>query len=174
MLKKTLEDAINDQIRREFESANIYLSMCAYFNSIDLPGFANWMMIQFQEEQMHALKFYNYVNDRGGRVRLQTLEGPAVDFDSVLDVFNKTLVHEQKVTGHINDLYALALEERDFAAQVFLQWYINEQVEEEKNVSDIINVLKRVGNDEHALLMLDREFAQRTFVAPPVDAEAAA
>lgn len=172
MLKQTLENAINDQIRREFESANIYLSMSAYFDSINLPGFANWMMIQFQEEQMHALKFFKYVNDRGGRVKLQTLEGPAVEFDSPLDVFYKALAHEQKITGHINDLYALALQERDFACQIFLQWYIDEQVEEEKNAGDIISVLKRLGNDEHGLLMLDREFAQRTFTAPPADAEA--
>lgn len=172
MLSQKMEDAINDQIQAEFESANIYLSMAAYFENVDLPGFAGWMRIQFEEEQMHAMKFYDYVNERGGRIKLQALAGPPIEFDSALDVFKQTLAHEQKVTGLINNLYALAIEERDFACQIFLQWFVEEQVEEEKNANDIISLLKRIGDNEHALLMLDREMAQRQAPVAP-DAEAA-
>ncbi|MCD6289692.1 MAG: ferritin [Anaerolineae bacterium] len=161
MLSKRMEEAINDQIQREFESAYIYLSMAAYFDSINLPGFAHWMKIQFQEEQAHALKFYEFVYDRGGKVVLKPLGQPPVEFQSPVDAFEQTMAHERRITGHINDLYALAIEEKDFASQSFLQWFVEEQVEEEKNASDILEMLKRVGDHYHTLLMIDRELAQR-------------
>lgn len=161
MFNKKLQNAINDQIQRELESAQIYLSMAAYFDSVNLPGFAQWMKMQFQEEQAHAFRFYDYVFDRGGQVILQALGQPPTEFQSPLDVLEQTLAHEQKVTGHINDLYALAVEEKEYSSQIFLQWFVEEQVEEEKAAGDIIALLKRVGDNEHALMMLDRELGQR-------------
>ncbi len=161
MFNKKLQNAINDQIQRELESAQIYLSMAAYFDSANLPGFAQWMKMQFQEEQAHAFRFYDYVFDRGGQVILQALGQPPTEFQSPLDVLEQTLAHEQKVTGHINDLYALAVEEKEYSSQIFLQWFVEEQVEEEKAAGDIIALLKRVGDNEHALMMLDRELGQR-------------
>lgn len=165
MLSKKFESEINDQIQRELASAYIYLSMAAYFEANTLPGFANWMRIQFHEEQFHALKFFDFVYDRGGAVTLQPIEGPPIEFESPIDVFEITLGHEQKVTGHINDLYALAVEERDFASQSFLQWFIDEQVEEEKNAGDILDQLKMIEGNTHALLMLDRELGARAMPA---------
>lgn len=161
MFNKKLQNSINDQIQRELESAQIYLSMAAYFDSANLPGFAQWMKMQFQEEQAHAFRFYDYVFDRGGQVILQALGQPPTEFQSPLDVLEQTLAHEQKVTGHINDLYALAVEEKEYSSQIFLQWFVEEQVEEEKAAGDIIALLKRVGDNEHALMMLDRELGQR-------------
>jgi ferritin len=161
MLNKKLESAINDQIQRELASAYIYLSMAAYFEANTLPGFANWMRIQFHEEQAHAFKFFDFVYDRGGVVELQAIEQPPVQFSSPIEVFEKTLAHEQLVTGHINDLYTLALEERDYPSQTLLQWFIDEQVEEEKNAGDILDLLKMVEGNPHALLMLDRELGAR-------------
>lgn len=161
MFNKKVHEAMNNQIQREFESAHIYLSMAAYFDANNLPGCANWMRIQFQEEQAHAFKFYDFVNDRGGQVTLQAIAQPPVVFESPLDVFERALAHEEKITGHINDLYALALEQRDFASQPLLQWFVEEQIEEEKNAGDIVDMLKRIGNNYHALLMIDRELGQR-------------
>ena len=165
MKSKKLERAFNDQIQRELASAYLYLSMAAYFESQTLPGFANWMRIQFHEEQFHALKFFDFVHDRGGTVQLQPIEGPPVDFNSPVDVFEQTLAHEQKVTAHINDLYTLAIEERDYSSQSLLQWFIDEQVEEEKSATDILEQLKMTEGNAHALLMLDRELRAR--VLPP-------
>lgn len=165
MLNKKLESAINDQIQRELASAYIYLSMAAYFEANTLPGFANWMRIQFHEEQAHAFKFFDFVYDRGGTVKLQPIEGPPTEFESPIDVFAQTLAHEQKVTGHINDLYTWAVEERDYPSQILLQWFIDEQVEEEKNAGDILDLLKMVEGNPHALLMLDREYGARAM--PP-------
>ena len=167
MFNRKVQEAMNDQIQRELESAYIYLAMAAYFYSVNLPGFAHWMKVQFQEEQAHAFKFYDFVNDRGGRVILQALGQPLIEFQSALDAFEKALAHEEKITGHINDLYALATEEKDFASQNLLQWFVEEQVEEEKNAGDIVDMLKKIGDNYHALIMLDRELGQRQ---PPVEA----
>ena len=167
MLNEKIQKEMNDQLQRELESAYIYLSMAAYLDSVTLPGFAQWMKVQFQEEQAHALKFYDFIGDRGGRVMLQPIGQPPVEFPSALDAFEKALAHEQKITGHINDLYALATEEKDYASQMFLLWFIDEQVEEEKNAGDIVDMLKLIGDNAHALLMLDRELGQRQ---PPVEA----
>lgn len=165
MLNKKLESAINDQIQRELASAYIYLSMAAYFEANTLPGFANWMRIQFHEEQAHAFKFFDFVYDRGGEVKLQAIEGPPTEFESPIDVFEQTLAHEQFVTSHINDLYGLAVELKDYPSQTLLQWFIDEQVEEEKNAGDILDMLKMVKGNAHALLMLDRELGSRQMPA---------
>lgn len=165
MFSKKVQDKMNLQIKYELESAYIYLSMAAYFDSITLPGMAQWMKLQAKEEEIHAMKFYNFINDRGGRVELQAIGQPAVDFQSPLDVFEKALAHEQKITGNINDLYALAFEEKDYPSQLLLQWFIDEQVEEESNAGEIVEILKRIGDEGHALLMLDKELGQRQPVA---------
>ena len=161
MFSKKVQDEMNLQIKYELESAYIYLSMAAYFDSITLPGMAHWMKLQANEEEVHAMKFYNFINDRGGRVELQAIGQPPVEFQSPLDVFERALAHEQKITGNINDLYALAFEEKDYPSQLLLQWFIDEQVEEERNAGDIVEILKRIGDEGHTLLMLDKELGQR-------------
>lgn len=161
MFSKKVRGTMNLQIKYELESAYIYLSMAAYLDSITLPGMAHWMKLQAQEEVAHAMKFYTFINDRGGRVELQSIDQPPVEFESPLDIFERALAHEQKITGNINDLYALAIEEKDYPSQLLLQWFIDEQVEEERNAGDIVEILKRIGDEGHALLMLDKELGQR-------------
>ncbi|HLB50510.1 MAG: ferritin [Chloroflexota bacterium] len=161
MLAKTVQDAINNQINMEFVSSYIYLSMSAHFEHENLPGFAQWMFAQGEEERLHAMKLFNFINDRGGRVTLQAIPQPPVEFGSPLEVFQKALEHEQKVSASINNLYGLAAKESDYAAQVMLQWFVNEQVEEEKTATQIVEQLKRIGNDGPALLLLDREMGAR-------------
>ena len=166
MINKKMEQALNGQFNAEYYSSYLYLSMSAYFASIDLPGFANWMRIQVQEEEFHALKFYDYIIERAGRMTLQSIETPPNDWSSPLDVFEATLVHEQKVTGLINDLMYLARDEKDNATEIFLQWFVNEQVEEEDNVNTVLAQLKRIKDSPEALYMLDKELAQRVFTPP--------
>jgi len=161
MLDKKLLDAMNEQINKELYSAYLYLSMAAYLDSENLSGFAHWMRAQAQEEQEHALKFYDHIYERGGRVTLQAIDEPPAGFESPLAVFEETLAHERKVTGLINNLYAIALEQNDYASQAFLQWFVSEQVEEEDNASRILETLKMVGDKGQALVMLDRELGQR-------------
>jgi ferritin len=160
-LSKKLQDALNEQIKEEIASAYIYLSMAAYCESVNLAGFARWMVAQSQEEWGHAMKFYNYIYDRGGRVVLEAIEKPATEFAGPVDVFEKTLAHEQFITGRIHNLYAMAAEEKDYASQGVLQWFVNEQVEEEKTAGDILEMLKMVGDKGQGLIMLDRQLAQR-------------
>ena len=161
MLSQGVQDAINLQIKHEFESAYIYLSMSAHFEASNLPGMAAWMRAQAQEEVTHGMKLFDFINDRGGRVMLQGIDAPATDFKSPLDAFEHALAHEQKVTALINALYETAAKANDFAAQVALQWFITEQVEEEKSADLIVEQLKMIGNDRPALLMLDRELGSR-------------
>lgn len=161
MLGKAVEDAMNEQIKNEFFSAYQYLSMAAYCESENLSGFAQWMRTQAQEETEHAMKIYNFILDRNGRVVLQGIEGPVVEFGSPLEVFEQALEHEQSVTAMINDLYALSLRENDYASQTFLQWFVTEQVEEEKNAGDVLDTLKMIGDKSEALFLLDRELGQR-------------
>jgi ferritin len=161
MISAGVQDAINDQINHEFFAAYLYLSMSAYFESVNLPGFAGWMRSQAQEEVTHGMKLFDFINDRGGRVVLKAVEAPPTDFKGPLDVFEQALRHEQKVTGMINSLYERAAAANDFAAQVALQWFITEQVEEEKTADLIVEQLKMIGNDRPALLMLDREMGAR-------------
>lgn len=170
MLNLKVQEAINQQIALEFSSEFVYLSMAAHFEHENLPGFANWMRIQSGEEHQHAMKLFNFINDRAGRVTLQALPQPPVEFGSVLEVMQTALGHEEKVTASINNLYGVALKEGDYSTQVMLQWFINEQVEEEKNATAIVEQLKRIGDDGPALIMLDREMAART--AEPAGGEA--
>ena len=161
MLGKAVEEAMNEQIGNELFSAYQYLSMSAYCESENLPGFAQWMRAQSQEETEHAMKFYDFILERNGRVVLRGIDGPVVEFSSPLEVFEQALEHEQKVTAMINDLYALAVRENDYASQTFLQWFVTEQVEEEKNAGDVVETLKMVGDKREALFLLDRELGQR-------------
>jgi ferritin len=161
MLGQKVQDAMNEQLKNELYSAYLYLSMAAYFESENLKGFAHWMRVQAQEEQTHAMKFFDFINERGGRVTLHAIDKPPVEFTSALDVFEQTLSHEEKVTSLIHDLYAQALEENDYASQVFLHWFVDEQVEEEANVTEILGQLKMVGDKPQGLLLLDRALGQR-------------
>jgi ferritin len=161
MISPTIQNAINDQIKHEFFSSYLYLSMSAYFETQSLPGFASWMRMQSQEEHEHAMKFFDFLNDRGGSVELQALDQPAGEFQSPLDVFEQALAHERKVTSLIHRLYELALKENDYATQALLQWFVTEQVEEEKNAGQIVEQLKMTGGEPSALLLLDRELAGR-------------
>ena len=142
MLSQNMEQALNKQLNAELYSAYLYLSMAAYYYSINLNGFANWMTVQNLEETMHAMKFYNYINERGGRITLAQIDAPPTNWNSPLEVFEETLKHEEKVTGLINNLVDLAIAERDHAANAFLQWFIIEQVEEEASANEIIQNLK--------------------------------
>jgi ferritin len=161
MLRQTMQDAINQQINKELYSAYLYLSMAAYCEDANLPGSARWMRAQANEEMGHAMKFFGYVSERGGRVVLQAIEQPQVEFQGLLDVFERTLEHEQFVTSLINDLYSLALAEKDYASQSFLQWFIDEQVEEEASATEIVETLKMIGDKGHALVMIDRQLGSR-------------
>ena len=171
MLSEKMEKALNDQIQAEIYSAYLYLSMQAYFESVNLEGFAGWMQVQYQEEMSHAMKFYGFINERGGRVLLQTIDAPPSEWASPLAVFEATLDHEQKVTARINDLVDVAIAERDHATNNFLQWFVAEQVEEEDSVGGVLEQIKLVGEAKGGLFMLDRELGQRTFTPPSADAE---
>ena len=161
MLGKAVEEAMNEQIKNELFSAYQYLSMAAYCESENLPGFAQWMRAQSQEETVHAMKFYDFVLERNGRVVLRAIDEPLVEFGSPLEVVERALEHEQMVTAMINDLYGLAARENDYASQTFLQWFVTEQVEEEKNAGDVVETLKMIGDGTEALFLLDRELGQR-------------
>jgi ferritin len=161
MLSKTIQSAINDQIKHEFFASHLYLAMSAHFETINLPGFASWMRLQSDEERGHAMKFFDYINDREGSVELQAIDQPPGEFQSPLDVFQQALDHERRVSALIHRIYELAVRENDYPTQTFLQWFINEQVEEEKSASQIIEQLKLTGGNSAALLMLDREMAAR-------------
>ena len=161
MLPKKVEEALNHQLREEFYSAYLYLAMAAYFEDRSLNGFAGWMKAQAQEEAGHAMRIFNYINERRGRVILEAIPQPTTDFSSIQEVFEKALAHEQSITGKINKLYALAVEEKDYPTQVMLQWFITEQVEEENTVQAILERVRLVGDHEPALILLDRELAGR-------------
>ncbi|MDH3251779.1 MAG: ferritin [Ignavibacteria bacterium] len=161
MLSKSMQDAINEQIKNEFASAYLYLAMSAHFYGANLSGFAHWMREQHQEEIGHAMKFFDYVHDRGGSVAIPGIEKPSANFTSPLDVFQRYLEHERKVTATINKLYELAFKENDYASQIMLHWFVNEQVEEEKVGMDIVEQLKLIGENKTALLMLDRQLGSR-------------
>ena len=174
MLSEKMQDALNKQINAELYSAYFYLSMSAYYESTNLPGFANWMRVQYQEETFHSLKLYDYVNSRGGMVTLTSIDGPPTQWDSPIAPFEDTYKHEQKVTGMINNLVNLALDERDHATNAMLQWFVTEQVEEEKNASAILQQIKLLKDAPNGLFMIDRELAARVFVPPTPAAEGGA
>ncbi len=162
MLSNRLQDAINRQINDELFSAHLYLSMSAYFESLDLNGFARWMKLQFEEETAHALKLFDYVNDRDGRVTLHAIQQPQVEFESPHSVMRSALEHERLVTSMINDLYALAISERDYPTHVLLEWFVSEQVEEEKVLNEIVAHMNLIGNDGTGLIIMDQRLGSRT------------
>ena len=162
MLSKTLEKALNEQINKEYYSAFLYLSMASHFENINMLGMASWMRMQYEEEVMHAIKIFDMIIDMEGRVVLKQVDSPPSKFDSVLSVFEQTLDHERNVTKMINDIYSLARKESNYAVQSALQWFIDEQVEEEKSVLEIVNQLKMIGDETTPLLMLDSKLGSRT------------
>ena len=166
MLSKKMVDALNEQINREMYSAYLYMSMSSHFTHEGLKGFANWFMVQYHEEMLHAMKIYEYINLQGGRALLKSLQQPLSEFKSPLDAYIKTLDHEQFITKSIHELMELALAEKDHATQIFLQWYVTEQVEEENNDNEIIAQLKIISDDPNGLMMLDRELAGRITTVP--------
>ena len=161
MLSTKLEDAINNQINAELWSAYLYLSMSTHFANEGLPGVANWFEMQFKEEQDHAMKFMNYMVAKGSKVLLQPIDKVDTSWESVLEAFEDSLAHEKVVTALINDLVAIAREEKDYATDNMLQWFVSEQVEEEDSVQGIIDSLRLIGNKGHAIYMLDKELGQR-------------
>ena len=169
MISKKMEEALNGQVNAEMYSAYLYLSMESYFKSLNLNGFAGWMRAQAQEEMMHAMKIYDFVNERGGRITLKSIEGPQTEWDSPLAVFEAVYVHEQKVTGLINELVDLAIKEKDHATNAFLQWFVNEQVEEESSADEVVQQLKMMENAPGGMFMLDRELGQRVFTPPAAE-----
>ncbi len=166
MLSEKMEKALNKQVNAEFYSAYLYLSMAAYFESVDLSGCANWMYAQTQEEMIHGMKIYDFINERGGRVKLATIEAPQTEWESPLAVFEHAYAHEQHVTSLINDLMNLAIEEKDHATQIFLQWFVTEQVEEEASANEVVQKLKLAGTSSGGLFMVDRELGQRQLPIP--------
>ena len=162
MLNPKIQDALNEQINAELYSSYLYLSMSACFESKNLAGMANWMRIQAQEELLHAMKFFDFINERSGRVVLTQIEAPQTEWNAPLEAFENALEHEEKVTGLINALVDLSLAESDHATNTFLQWFVTEQVEEEAAAQTIVDKLKLVGDNPVALFMIDGELAQRT------------
>ncbi|MGO9571740.1 MAG: ferritin [Desulfomonilaceae bacterium] len=170
MINHQIQDAFNDQLNAELYSAYLYLSMSAYFESMNLKGFGNWMRCQVQEEMVHAMKFFSFINDRGGRVVLSAIDGPPVKWDSPLAAFEDAYRHEQKVTGLINSLVDLAMQEKDHSAAAFLQWFVTEQVEEEASADAVVQKLTLAGGQGAALFMVDAELATRVFTMPAAQA----
>ena len=156
-----MQDALNKHLNEEFYSSYLYLSMAAYFEEQNFKGFANWFKIQSQEEYGHALKFYAFINQTGGDVKLTEIGAPKTNWKSVMEAFKDTLAHEKKITGLIHKLVDLAMQSKDYAANNFLQWFVNEQVEEVATVEEIINKLEMIGDNKGGLYMLDRELGQR-------------
>ena len=174
MLNKKMEKALNDQVNAELYSAYLYLSMAACFQAMNLPGLANWMRVQTQEEMFHAVKFYDFILQRGGSVKLAAIAAPPVAWASPLKAFEHTLSHEEAVTARINNLVSAATSAKDYATNNFLQWFVSEQVEEEANANELVQRLKLIGKSAEALLLLDQELAKRVFVMPAAPAAAGA
>lgn len=166
MLSETMNQALNDQVKWEMYSGYLYLSMSAYFAERGMGGFAQWMRVQAQEELFHAMKFYDFINERGGRVLLQPIEAPRHAWKNVLEVFEETLSHERHVTERINNLANLAQDERDHATGIFLQWFVTEQVEEEDSVNTVLGKLRMINGEGQGMLMLDAELGARVFTPP--------
>jgi ferritin len=166
MLTKKMEETLNGQINNEMYSAYLYSAMSADCSFKGLKGFANWFMVQYHEEMLHAMKLYEYVIKMGGKVKLLAIKEPPPSFKSPMDMFEKTLAHEQFITKCIGDLVDLSIKEKDHASEVFLQWYVTEQTEEEENDNDIIAQLKLIGRDTAALFLLDKDMAARMTTVP--------
>lgn len=166
MLSQKMLKALNEQVNKEIYSAYLYLSMSAHCSYIGLDGFANWFMVQYQEETVHAMKIYSYINGQGEKVVLQAIEKPPSEFGTPMEMFQATLKHEQFITTSIHGLVTLSLEEKDYATQIFLQWFVTEQIEEEGNDNEIISKLKLIGDDSSSLFVLDKELSLRVFTPP--------
>lgn len=166
MISVKTQEALNKQINEELYSSYLYLSMSAYCQTKNLAGMANWFRVQAQEELIHVMKFFDYINDRGGLVKLQPVAGPQQEWTSFLKAFEDAYAHEQKITAMINELVDLSIKEKDRMTENFLQWFVSEQVEEEASVSEIVGQLRLIGNEGSGIFMVDRELAQRVFVPP--------
>lgn len=171
MIPKKVEKAMNQQINAETYSAYLYLSMRAWLDANDMPGFANWMYVQALEEFTHAEKFYNHIIERGGEVKLTAIEAPETKWDSALAIAKAILEHEQKVTSLINNLMSVAQEEKDYASNTMLQWFVDEQIEEEANATEIVRKVKMIKDNPSALFMFDNEMATRVFTPPAASGE---
>lgn len=168
MLSEKMSKMINEQINRELESAYIYQAMELYFVSNNLSGFQNFFHVQVQEELAHAHLMIDYVNRLGGKIELEAINKPNHNFDSVLDVFETALTHERKVTSWINNIMGEAIDERDFSTQSYFKWFVDEQIEEEESFTGLVDKLKFINGDPHAILLLDSQLATRTFVQPTI------
>jgi len=169
MISKKMEKALNGQVNKEMYSAYLYMAMSSYSNLIGLKGFANWFMVQYHEEMLHAMKIYEYIGRQGGQTKLMAIKEPPSEWASPLDMFEKTLAHEKFITKSINDLMEVAIAEKDHATQIFLQWYVTEQIEEEENDNEIIGKLKLVGagpEGSNGLFMIDKELGARITTVP--------
>lgn len=165
MISQSLTDALNDQLKHELYSEYLYLAMSAYCDDRNLAGFAHWMRLQADEEHAHAMRFFDFIQDRDGRALLQALPQPPREFGSPLELFEKVLAHEQEITSLIDQLYRKAVAEQDHATQIFVQWFISEQVEEEKTAKQILETLRLASDSNVALLMVDRELGARVVSA---------
>jgi len=161
MMSKKMLDSLNNHLNEEFYSSYLYLSMATYFEDKNLNGFANWFKLQAQEEWAHGMKFYEFINQTGGKVTLKAIKAPKTSWKSIMEIFKETLAHERHITGLINKLVGQAMQSKDYATNNFLQWFVNEQVEEEANVEEIINKLEMIGDAKSGLFMLDRELGFR-------------
>jgi len=170
MISKKMVQTLNKQLNNELYSAYLYLSMSSFTTFIGLKGAANWFMVQYQEEMTHAMKFYDYLNSQGEHAQLAAIAAPPTEFGTLLSMFEQTLKHEQFITKCINDLMDQAVKEKDHATQIFLQWFVTEQIEEEGNDNDIIAQLKLVGDNTQGLMMVDRDLATRVFTPPATTA----
>ncbi|MCO4294607.1 ferritin [Solitalea sp. MAHUQ-68] len=168
MISKNMENMLNEQINAELFSANLYLSICSYFQDQELDGFANFFRVQSKEELFHAGKQFDYIHAVGGKVTMKGVGAPETDFKSIIHAFEVTLAHEKKVTASINGLVKQALTENDYATHNFLQWFIAEQVEEEASISNLLKKLQMIGDNSSALYLLNTELGQRTFVEPTI------
>ncbi len=166
-----MENALNQQVNAELYSAYLYLAMSAWCESKNLKGFANWLRVQYQEETAHALKIFDYILERGGKAKLEKIDAPTAEWKDIIEVFEQVLHHEKHVTSLINNLVHIAVEEKDYATQNMLQWFVNEQVEEEANATEILEQLKLFEGKGAPLFMMDRELKQRVFT--PIDNPAA-
>ena len=166
MLSKKMLNTLNEQIKLEMYSAHLYLAMSSHIEHQGFKGMAKWLRVQYEEETFHFLKFYDYVKSRGEKVILKAIDAPPNDFGTPLETFRKVLEHEQQITADINKLYKTAIDQNDFASQIFLQWFISEQVEEEDSTSEVLNKIQLIRDKPTDLLYLDKELGTRTFTPP--------
>jgi ferritin len=169
MINKKINEAFNEQINEEIFSSYLYLSMATYFDNMGMTGFSHWFRLQAQEEMFHAMKFYHHIVERGGRVILKAIQEPEINWESTLNAFEAALKHEEHISACINDLMDLSMNEKDYASRSLLQWFVDEQVEEEASVTEIIDKLNLAGKQGHMVYMIDRELSARQSGVNPFD-----